>query len=302
MSRDALVVGINKYNFSGLSALRSPANDAEAIAKRLSEAGNFHVQRLPQFLNPFEDDVPQISPNQEIKLADLEKALEKLFYPEGRSIPDTALFYFSGHGLRKDGRIKEGFLATSDTDPELGNWGLRLKWLRELLEESPVRQQIIWLDCCYSGELLNFTEADPGDRGNTRDRCFIAACREFELAHENVRTASSVLTSAILRGFDLADLSNQWVTNETLVTFLRQELETAPQKFISNNLGCINLFFRKETTNKQPVQSTVQTPSQPNQTAKLAEQLRAWFTALRYDFEKDEINNENYFEWIITGV
>ncbi|AVH65238.1 caspase family protein [Nostoc sp. 'Peltigera membranacea cyanobiont' N6] len=300
MSRDALVVGINKYNFSGLSALRSPANDAEAIAKRLSEAGNFHVQRLPQFLDPFENDAPRISANQEIKLADLEKALEKLFYPEGRSIPDTSLFYFSGHGLRKDGRIKEGFLATSDTDPELGNWGLRLKWLRELLEESPVRQQIIWLDCCYSGELLNFTEADPGDRGNTRDRCFIAASREFELAHENVSGASSVLTSAILRGFDLADLSNQWVTNETLVTFLRQELETAPQKFISNNLGCINLFFRKETTNKQPVQSTVQTSSQPNQTDKLAEQLRAWFTALRYGFEKGEISNEHYFEWIIN--
>ncbi|MEH1825039.1 MAG: caspase family protein, partial [Nostoc sp.] len=299
MSKDALVVGINQYNIPGLSALRSPANDAEAIAKRLSEAGNFHVKRLPEFLDPFEGDAPRISPNQEIKVSDLKNALEQLFYPEGKSVPDTALFYFSGHGLRSKGRIKEGFLATSDTDCD-GNWGLQLKWLRELLQESPVRQQIIWLDCCYSGELLNFTEADPGDRGNTRDRCFIAASREFELAHENVSGASSVLTSAILRGFDLADLSNQWVTNETLVTFLRQELEAAPQKFISNNLGCINLFFRKETTNKQPVQSTVQTPSQPNQTDKLAEQLRAWFTALRYGFEKGEISNENYFEWIIN--
>ncbi|MEH1889783.1 MAG: caspase family protein [Nostoc sp.] len=264
MSRDALVVGINQYNFSGLSALRSPAKDAEAIAKQLSETGNFHVKRLPEFLDPFEDNAPRISPNQEVKLADLEKALEKLFYPEGRSIADTALFYFSRHGLRKDGRIKEGFLATSDTNPDLGNWGLRLKWLRELLDESPVRQQIIWLDCCYSGELLNFTEADPGDRGNTRDHCFIAASREFELAHENVGGASSVLTSAILRGFDSADVSNQWVTNETLVAFLREDLETAPQKFYPSNLGCINLFFRKKTTNKQAVESAGQTSSQPN--------------------------------------
>ncbi|MBN3958674.1 caspase family protein [Nostoc sp. NMS8] len=249
MSKDALVVGINKYNIPGLSALRSPANDAEAIAKRLSEAGNFHVKRLPEFLDPFEGDAPRISPNQEIKVSDLKNALEQLFYPEGKSVPDTALFYFSGHGLRSKGRIKEGFLATSDADCD-GNWGLQLKWLRELLQESPVRQQIIWLDCCYSGELLNFTEADPGDRGNTRDRCFIAACREFELAHENVSGASSIMTSAILRGFDSADVSNQWVTNETLVTFLRQELGTgtASQKFIPNNLGCINLFFRKETT------------------------------------------------------
>ncbi|WP_390818258.1 caspase family protein [Trichormus variabilis] len=302
MSRDALVVGINKYSFAGLSGLKSPAKDAEAIAKRLSEAGNFHVKRSPQFLDPFEDHAPRVAANQELKLADLEKALEELFYPEGRSIPDTALFYFSGHGLRKEGRIKEGYLATSDTNPDVGNWGLRLKWLRELLQESPVRQQIIWLDCCYSGELLNFTEADPGDRGNTRDRCFIAASREFEPAYENVGGASSLLTSAILRGFDLADVSNQWVTNETLVAFLREELKTAPQKFISNNLGCINIIFRAETTKKQAVQPVTPTANQPNQTAKLAEQLRAWFTALRYDFEQYEINNETYFEWIINVI
>ncbi|MBD2344908.1 caspase family protein [Anabaena subtropica] len=299
MSRDALVVGINKYNFAGLSGLKSPANDAEAIAKRLSEAGNFHVKRSPQFLDPFEDNAPRVSPNQELKLADLEKALEELFYPEGKSIPDTALFYFSGHGLRKEGRIKEGYLATSDTNPDVGNWGLRLKWLRELLQESPVRQQIIWLDCCYSGELLNFTEADPGDRGNTRDRCFIAASREFEPAYENVGGASSLLTSAILRGFDLADVSNQWVTNETLVAFLREELKTAPQKFISNNLGCINIIFKTETGNKEAVQPATPTANQSSQTAKLADQLRGWFTAL-YRFEKYEISNENYFEWIIN--
>ncbi|ODH00372.1 hypothetical protein A4S05_33380 [Nostoc sp. KVJ20] len=302
MSRDALVVGINQYNFSRLSALRSPAIDAEAIAKRLSEAGNFHVKRLPQLLDPFEDNAPRISPHQEVKLTDLKDALEELFYPEGQSIPDTALFYFSGHGLRTGRRIKEGFLATSDTNPDVGNWGLSLKWLRELLQESPVRQQIIWLDCCFSGELLNFTEADPGERGNTRDRCFIAASREFEPAYENVGGANSVLTNAILRGFDLANVSNQWVTNETLVAFLREELKTAPQKFISNNLGCINIIFKTETGNKQAVQPATPTANQPNQTAKLAEQLRAWFTALRYDFEQYEINNETYFEWIINVI
>ncbi|MEH1889784.1 MAG: WD40 repeat domain-containing protein [Nostoc sp.] len=34
----------------------------------------------------------------------------------------------------------------------------------------------------------------------------------------------------------------------------------------------------------------------------MAEQLRAWFDALSYKFEKDEINNENYFEWIINVI
>lgn len=109
---------------------------------------------------------------------DLKEALIQLFTPEGNNIPDTALFYFSGHGLREtSGRLHEGYLATSDANPDEDNYGLSLRWLRRLLEESPIRQQIIWLDCCYSGELLNFA-ADPGDRGKGRDRCFIAASRE----------------------------------------------------------------------------------------------------------------------------
>ena len=95
--------------------------------------------------------------------------------------------------MRTNQGIQEGFLAPSDTNPDGGNWGLRLKWLRELLQESEVRQQIIWLDCCYSGGLLNFAEADPGDRGNGRDRCFLAPSREFEPAFEEIGTNHSVL-------------------------------------------------------------------------------------------------------------
>jgi len=32
--------------------------------------------------------------------------------------------------------------------------------------------------------VLNFAEADPGDRGKKGDRCFIAACRDFEVAYQ----------------------------------------------------------------------------------------------------------------------
>jgi hypothetical protein len=46
MSRDALVVGINIYKH--LSPLKSPATDAEAIAQRLEQDGEFRVVRLPE--------------------------------------------------------------------------------------------------------------------------------------------------------------------------------------------------------------------------------------------------------------
>ena len=54
MNRDALVVGINQYPFlkdtptSKAKHLFTPANDAEAIAQRLEEYGDFRVRRLPE--------------------------------------------------------------------------------------------------------------------------------------------------------------------------------------------------------------------------------------------------------------
>ena len=109
MSRDALIVGINSYLWEGLANLTSPAHDAEAIAQRLSQHGDFYVKRMPEFLDPFEENVRRVAHNQDLTVAQLEAALEQLFYPEGNSIPDTALFYFSGHG-RQDAVWRHVFL------------------------------------------------------------------------------------------------------------------------------------------------------------------------------------------------
>lgn len=242
MSRDALVVGINTYSYERLNNLKAPARDAEAVARLLEKDGNFKVTRLPAIKDE-ENNTVKVGQTSRVSLTKLEDAIVQLFMPEGKP-PDTALLYFSGHGLRKSkGRIQEGFLATSDINPDNGNWGIRLKWLRELLQESEVKQQIIILDCCYSGELLNFTEADPGDRGKGRDRCFIAASRSYEIAFENIDNQHSVFTAALLKG--LEPLQNRWVTNYTLVERLNQEHNSFPQRPIFGNSGeTINLTRR----------------------------------------------------------
>ena len=233
MSRDALVVGINAY--SHLPRLSAPAQDAEAIAQLLLQYGDFQVRRLPEVVS---NQQIQVGTATAVTQEQLEDGLEQLFYPDGQNVPDTALFYFSGHGLRRsDRRIKEGFLATSDVNPAARGWGLSLQWLRRLLQESPVRQQIVILDCCHSGELMNFMEADPGDRAQARDRCFIAAAREFEAAYEDIHHPHSVITQIILNGLDPARSPKQWITNYSLVDFMTQELQAATQRPVFNNAG-----------------------------------------------------------------
>ncbi|MEH1914578.1 nSTAND1 domain-containing NTPase [Nostoc sp.] len=250
MSRDALVVGINTYD--RLKSLNAPAADGEAIAQILQQYGEFRVTRLPAVKDK-ENETIRIGKQTKVSLTQLERAIVQLFKPDGKP-PDTALLYFSGHGLRKSVGIQEGFLATSEVNPDAGTWGLSLQWLRRLLQESEVRQQIVILDCCYSGEVLNFAEADPGDRGKGRDRCFIAASRDFEVAFEEINSQHSVLTAALLKG--LEPKQHRWVSNYTLVDLLNQEHHPFPQRPIFANSGeAINLTRK---WNSSLVDSTVQ--------------------------------------------
>lgn len=249
MIREALVVGINSYQ--QLPPLNASAGDAEAIAQILEQYGEFRVRRLPQFHDPFENNACRVARNQEVSLVELEEALVQLLKPDSRSVPDTALFFFSGHGLRKQRGIQEGFLATSDSQCEQGFYGLSLQWLRRLLQESEVRQQVIWLDCCHSGELLQFEEADPGDRGKGRDRCFIAASRSHQQAYESSTTRHSLLTQAILDGLAPQRLPDRGIDNLILTNHINQSLRGTPQSPVCTNAGePIRLCYRSSTASE----------------------------------------------------
>ena len=247
MSRVALVVGINTY--SNLGPLKAPAKDAEAIAQCLTKDGDFRVIRLPEII---QDNQPKVGTQTHVTRTKLKKALVQLFKPDSSQAPDTALFYFSGHGIRDTLGFPEGYLATSEANPNNDSFGLSLRWLRRLLEESPVKQQIIWLDCCHSGEFLNFGEADPGDRGKGRDRCFIAASRDFEVAYEDLGSPHSVLTRSLLTGLDPNNHPNRWIDNFVLADFINQALRTEIQSPICNNSGePINLTRSWQASNEQ---------------------------------------------------
>ena len=99
MSRDALVVGINTYNYEGLNNLKAPAQDAEAVAHLLEKYGDFKVKRLPA-VKDRENDTIKVGVKTKVTLNQLEDAIAQLFAPDGKP-PETALLYFSGHGCVK---------------------------------------------------------------------------------------------------------------------------------------------------------------------------------------------------------
>ncbi|MEL4898144.1 caspase family protein [Crocosphaera sp. Alani8] len=243
MSKDALIVGINNYRYEGLKNLPSPAEDAEAIASILEQHGQFNtIRRLPEAIQTIDSAInyPYISQTGEVYLKQLKYSLVKLFKPESNQIPDTALFYFSGHGIRKTSGITEGFLCTSDVNPDIEFNGLSFKWLGELLQESPIKQQIIWLDCCHSGEFLNFSEATSQEIGKGRDRCFIAASREFGDALVDINSKYSVLTKLILEGLDRHQYDEKWVTTLSLSKYIDEQIKQIKgnlQHPIFTNLG-----------------------------------------------------------------
>jgi hypothetical protein len=250
MSRVALVVGINNYDYRGLRNLSAPSEDAEAIAQRLEKYGDFDlVIRLPEVIEP-DTKKPLVGKVKELTFVSLEEALENLFCPDSKQVPDTALFYFSGHGLLK--KRGEGFLATSDTNPTVGLNGLSLRWLRELLQASPIKQQIVWLDCCHSGAIINVSEANAGESGHARDRCFIAASRDFENSYQAIGSSYSVLTKALLDGLDSQQVTAKGLNNYELVAFFNEAMRGELQQPTFSNFGQpITLIRRWEDVKAQ---------------------------------------------------
>ncbi|AFZ01473.1 peptidase C14 caspase catalytic subunit p20 [Calothrix sp. PCC 6303] len=230
MRRDALVVGINQYPFlkdtptSPAKHLTTPAADAEAIAQLLENHGDFRVKRLPESII---EGKLQVDPKKKVTTEELETAIANLFLPNSNNIPTTALLFFAGHGLRRTlDTQKQGFLAVSDTNFSREKWGMSLEDLWDILQKSQVKQQVIWLDCCFSGELLNFRDTELGRQNSGCDRCLIAASRDYEVAYQQLDSKHGLFSSALIAGIDpYKNQENEWVTNEQLTIVVRQKLQ-----------------------------------------------------------------------------
>ncbi|MBE8970512.1 caspase family protein [Nostocales cyanobacterium LEGE 12452] len=250
----AQVIGINYYpEYTTLKPLTAAAEDAEKIAQQLEQYGYrpFRAQCLPRTLN--QKGESKIDRQGAVKVQELREAIANLFNPpDPNPTPETALFFFSGHGWCKTVAGKEEvFLATSDVLPDAEIYGIPLSWLGEQLQRSQAKRVVVWLDCCYSGELLKFIPTD-------KDYCFITATRSYETGVEIPHT-QGLLTQALLAGLNPENDADGIINSHKLADFIISRMPNTVQRpLIANSARAILLttkFSQKSFQDKCPYRS-----------------------------------------------
>ena len=234
---EALIVGINRYpEYTNFNDLTVAGLDGKNVAQRLEQYGYepFRIQDLPMGLT--QKGAGGVPNRGIVKLEELRSAVANLFNPPSlNQPPETGLFFFSGHGCRQevDG-IEDVFLVTSDAFPDVGIYGYPLRELGEQIATSPVKQVVIWLDCCYSGELLNFIPTK-------KIYCLITATRSYEPGVE-ISHEQGVFTRELLAGLNPENHPDGIVNSHNLAEFIEQRMSRTGQRpLIANSNQAILL-------------------------------------------------------------
>jgi regulation of enolase protein 1 (concanavalin A-like superfamily) len=137
MEKYALLVGVSNYDT--LPALPGATRDIKEISKILQDSslGGFLSENITLLEDPDRTKI--------------EDEIYELF--DDRKKDDLVLFYFAGHGLLN--HLGEFYLAARHTCRKRGKLkditAISAKYLQEKMGQSLSEQQVIILDCCFSG-------------------------------------------------------------------------------------------------------------------------------------------------------
>ncbi|PZO48234.1 MAG: sulfatase-modifying factor protein [Phormidesmis priestleyi] len=222
MGKFALLIGISEYA-EGLPALPAATQDILAIQRVLDDPslGNFdEVQVLP---NPTRD---QMATTIEVWLA-------------ARQSEDLVVLFFSGHGVKDDRR--DLYFASGNTrkidNKLMRSTALAARELQGFLRDSRPRQQIVILDCCFSGAFGELIARDDGEieleaQLAAEGRVVMTSTSAVDYAFEDKTSELSVYTRYLVEGIEkgTADLDGDgFITVDELHKFASRKVrETAP--------------------------------------------------------------------------
>jgi hypothetical protein len=200
----ALIVANDEYEHEGLTRLRSPSADAEALAKVLGD------RRISEF------DV-EVVHNETAHT--VQARIEDLFAESTRE--DILLLHLSCHGLKNDSG--ELFFAARNTRPDrLGSTAVSADFVQKCMRASRSRSIVLLLDCCYGGAFrqgvsvratgnVNVLDSFPAPGTTGRGRAVITASNSMEYAFDGDLLADdrgaqpSVFTAALVEGLSTGE-------------------------------------------------------------------------------------------------
>lgn len=160
--KKALLVGINSYPVSPLKGCIADIEAMKAAIERNGDGSpNFSCKMMPD---------AQSSD----KVMD---AIEELFKGDG----DSALLYFSGHGYVNDTGAE--IVMPSNVTGGHYNKGIQMSSIMQIVNRSEVRNKIVILDCCHSGDMGKYSINDASSHLN-KGVSILTACRDDESAME----------------------------------------------------------------------------------------------------------------------
>lgn len=274
--RRALIIANGVYDNSGLSALRSPAADAGALAEVLSDRviSDFDVQVV-------RDETAHV----------IAGRVEDLF---ADSKPDDVLLlHFSCHGLKSESG--ELFFAARNTRPErLASTAVPADFVQRCMRMSRSRSIVLLLDCCYGGAFsqgvavratgeVNVLDAFPGGGSGGRGRAVITASNSIEYAFEGDHLADdhirpSVFTSALVDGLKTGDADRDedgWIALSELYDYLFDRVrEQNPNQTPSRDIEMQGELYlaksRRRKIRPSPIPADLQAASEdPNMFTRL---------------------------------
>lgn len=157
----ALLIGINNYPGNELKGCIEDIKQVKAaIEKNGDGSPNFDVMMMP--------DVQTA--------AEVMENVQRLFGGDG----EAALLYFSGHGYVNDTGA-EIVMPQDIATPGQYYSGIQMRTIMDVVNNSRVRNKIVILDCCHSGNMGRYKVEDSSSHLQS-GVSILTACREDEYA------------------------------------------------------------------------------------------------------------------------
>jgi hypothetical protein len=250
----ALIIGNTEYTDPGLAQLTSPGKDTEDFARVLKdqEIGAFdHVNIL---LNQLSSSIIE--------------AIDEFF--DEKKPDDLLVLYFSGHGVRDE--LGTLYLAVANTNrARLRSTAIKSDYIREAMDQSRSKRQVLILDCYNSGSYAQGTKAATGASIGTATAFESGYGRIILTANDSTQfawkgdtvigeTSDSRFTHFLIEGLEgEADLDGDGrITVDELYDYAYEKVRLAtpkqsPSKFTSKQQGEIILRQSMRLEDIKPV-------------------------------------------------